>query len=281
MTLSTMRKGKRTAPVLARAAIGLIVDHTVAAANGFTPACVSGDSFGARIWVVLYRVRALHTLRAVARAWRDVADSHPAWYPLCAHLDPLGLHLRPPPVAPAPTPAIVPSQAPCNAETFRRITRATCIVCAISCPDSTTYRRRAARHPPPPTSLTLSAFMGLVYTCATHRQLVFCARCLRAELSTLGIHAAPCLALAPLAANERDHDLTRGLDLRSGAGVRAVCGACREERIKNELLRGRGVHMASWMGSGFWEWEWDHGGGDPGGWAPPWAEGGLRQRDAA
>ncbi|KAG9088137.1 hypothetical protein FRC06_002221 [Ceratobasidium sp. 370] len=278
MTPSTMRKGKRTAPALPRAAIGLIVDHAAAAAGGFAPASVSGDSWGARVWLVLQRVRALHALRAVSRAWRDVVDSHPAWRPLCAMLDPHALHARPPPT---PAPAMVPSQAPYNAETFRRITRATCIVCAVTCPDSATFRRRAVRQPPVPTSPALSALMGPVYTCAVHRQLAFCARCLRAEPSSLGLLAAPCLSLAPLAANERDADLTRGLDLRAGAGVRAVCGSCREERIKFELMRGRGVHMAPWMGSGFWEWEWDHGGGDSGGWAPLWADGTLRQRDAA
>ncbi|KAG9097985.1 hypothetical protein FS749_004946 [Ceratobasidium sp. UAMH 11750] len=204
MTPSTMRKGKRTAPALPRAAIGLVVDYAAAATGGFTPAAIAGDSWGARVWLVLQRVRALHTLRAVCRAWRDVVDSHPAWRPLCITLDPHALHARPPPT---PAPAMVPSQAPFNAETFRRITRATCIVCAVTCPDTTAYRRRA--------------------------------------------------------------------------GVRAVCGSCREERIKFELVRGRGVHMAPWMGSGFWVWEWDHSGGDSGGWAPLWADGMLRQRDAA
>jgi hypothetical protein len=173
---------------------------------------------------------------------------------------------------------MVPSQPPYNAETFRRITRDTCIVCAISCPDGNTFRRRFSRHPPMPTSPVPSVLMGIVYTCAVHRPLAFCARCLRAEPATLGLPASHSLALAPLAANERDSELTRGLDLRAGAGVRAVCGDCRGERIKLELVCGRGANMAPWMGGGFWEW--DNGAGDPGGWAPLWSDGRLRERDA-
>ncbi|QRV98209.1 hypothetical protein RhiJN_26228 [Ceratobasidium sp. AG-Ba] len=271
-----MRKGKRTAPALPSTALGLIVDHAAASASVFVPGSV-GDTWGARVWLVLHRVRALNALRAVSRSWRDVVDSHPIWRVLCASLDPHGLHVRP---TPTTAPAMVPSHAPLNAETFRRITRATCIVCAITCPDSTYFRRRAARHLLPPTSLVPSAHIGYVYTCAIHRPLAFCGRCLRAELSSLGIQAPSCLSLAPLAANERDPDLTRGLDLRAGAGVRAVCGSCREERIKYELMRGHGANMASWMGTGFWDWDWEHSGGDPGGWAPVWSEHGLNARDA-
>ncbi|KAG8698830.1 hypothetical protein FRC08_005684 [Ceratobasidium sp. 394] len=75
-----MRKGKRTAPALPRAAIGLVVDYAAAATGGFTPAAIAGDSWGARVWLVLQRVRALHTLRAVCRAWRDVGTHPPRLY---------------------------------------------------------------------------------------------------------------------------------------------------------------------------------------------------------
>lgn len=159
--------------------------------------------------------------------------------------------------------------------------RETCVVCALSCPDAVTFRRRAARHPAAPTSAAPSALFGSIPTCPTHPPLAFCAWCLRAEPATLGIPTAPHLALAPLAANERDPDLTRALDLRAGAGVRAVCGSCRSERIRTELVRGRGAGMFPWMGSGFWEWEWDNGAPDSAGWMTPWPDGPvLGSRDA-
>lgn len=268
-TPTVMRKGKRTGPALPKAAMRLIVDWT-ACEPGYIPVC-HGEAWGGQVWHVLQLARALGTLRSVSRAWRDIADEHPIWRTLCALLDPHSIHRA------VSVPGLVPSQH-ASADSFRRIIRATCIVCAISCPDHTVFRRRSARLPISPVYPTPSIVYGVIPACAGHRPLTFCARCLRAELSTLGVHMAPQLALAPLAANERDPDFVRGLDLRngSGAGVRAVCGACRGERIRNELVRGRGMMMAPWMGSGFWEWDGDGGPGE--GWTAPW-DGRLCQRD--
>ncbi|KAF8608181.1 hypothetical protein BDV93DRAFT_603044 [Ceratobasidium sp. AG-I] len=278
---STMRKGKRTPQALPNTAIGLIVAHT-ATAGVYVPTALAEHPWGTRVWFALHHARALATLRAVSRAWRAVVDAHPAWRVLCATFDPLAALPRSPPPQVLPTPpGVVPSQALATADSFRAIIRETCIVCAISCPDGTAYRRRAARYPAAPTGAAPSALFRLIPTCATHRPLAFCAWCLRAEPATLGFATAPQLALAPLAANERDAELTRALDLRAGAGVRAVCGGCRHERIRTELVRGRGVNMAPWMGSGFWEWEWETSGPDPAGWMAPWPDGSLCARDAS
>ncbi|KAB5593767.1 hypothetical protein CTheo_2736 [Ceratobasidium theobromae] len=131
-------------------------------------------------------------------------------------------------------------------DAFRRIVRSTCLVCVVSGADVV----RRATFPTP------AGLFGTIAACGVHRPAAFCARCLRAD--------APHLALAPLAANERDPDL-----VRNGG---ALCAACRRERIHAELVRGRGVVMLPWMGSGFWDVDWDD-------WLP-W-DGALRSRDAA
>ncbi|KAJ1305993.1 hypothetical protein OPQ81_010708 [Rhizoctonia solani] len=215
------------------------------------------------------------TLRRVSRGWREVADEHPTWRSLCTMFDPYLILARP---RLHLNPAQVPSQPPLNADTFRRIIRATCLVCAVSYPNGHLYRQRMSKIPQPPTYPTPSAFWGIIPACAVHRPLSFCGRCLRSEPATLRLQInGPHLALAPLAVNERDTELVRCLDLRtsSGAGIRAVCGACRGERIRAELIRGRGANMAPWMGSGFWDWDYD--GADV--WSVPW-DGGLSRRDA-
>ncbi|KAF8678764.1 hypothetical protein RHS04_05118 [Rhizoctonia solani] len=201
------------------------------------------------------------------------SDEHPTWHTLCCMFDPYSLHSQP---RTHLDPTQVPSQPPLNADTFRRIIRATCLVCAVTCPDIQAYRRRAAKIPQPLTYPTPSAIWGLIPACAIHRPLAFCARCLRSEPTTLGLYGFPPLTLAPLAANERDIELVRWCDLRTpaGAGVRAVCGACRHERIRTELIRGRGANMAPWMGSGFWDWDYE----SVDGWSVPW-ESGLSRRD--
>ncbi|CAE6388596.1 unnamed protein product [Rhizoctonia solani] len=270
---SGMRKGKRTSAVLPRVAIRLIIDLT-ATLDGpyYIPSCIA-ESWSHQVWLALHLARVLATLRCVSRGWRDVADEHPTWRTLCSMFDPYSLYSRP---RAHLDPTQVPSQPPLNAETFRRIIRATCLVCAVSCPDGYVYRRRAGRTPQTPTYPTPSVIWGIIPACAVHRPLVFCARCLRSEPTTLGLYSAPQLALAPLAANERDMELVRCCDLRTtaGAGVRAVCGACRNERIRTELIRGRGASMAPWMGSGFWDWDYD----SADGWSAPW-DSGLSRRD--
>ncbi|KAG8756462.1 hypothetical protein FRC11_005297 [Ceratobasidium sp. 423] len=264
---SGMRKGKRTSAALPLVAIRLIIDWTVTVDGPYCiPGCV--EEWGHQVWLGLHLARVLATLRRVS------PDEHPTWRTLCMMFDPHMVLARP---RPHLNPAQVPSQPPLNADTFRRIIRATCLVCAVSCPDVYSYRRRMARVPQTPTYPTPSAIWGIIPACAVHRPLAFCARCLRSELATIGLYGNPHLALAPLAANERDPELVRCLDLRtsSGAGIRAVCGACRSERIRTELIRGRGANMAPWMGSGFWDWDYD--GADV--WSVPW-DGGLSRRDA-
>ncbi|QRV84173.1 hypothetical protein RhiJN_12189 [Ceratobasidium sp. AG-Ba] len=266
-----MRKGKRTAPALPPTALGLIVDHAAASASVFVPGSV-GDTWGARVWLVLHRVRALNALRAVSRSWRDVVDSHPIWRVLCASLDPHG------PCTPDTNnrPGNGPSHAPFNAETFggSHARRASCV---RSPARQHLFPAPSARHSLPrrASSRARTSAMSIRVRSTAARVLrpVFAGRAI-----SLGIQAPSCLSLAPLAANERDPDLTRGLDLRAGAGAGCVW-SCREERIKYELMRGHGANMASWMGTGFWDWDWEQG-GDPGGWAPVWSEHGLNARDA-
>ncbi|CAE6492646.1 unnamed protein product [Rhizoctonia solani] len=262
---SGMRKGKRTSAVLPRVAIRLIIDWTVSVDRAYIiPGCL--EEWGQQVWMGLQVCRVLTTLRRVS------PDEHPTWRTLCMIIDPTMAHTRPRHL----NPTQVPSQPPLNAGTFRRIIRATCLVCAVTCPDVYTYRRRVSRVPQPPTYPTPSSMWGIIPACAVHRPLSFCGRCLRSELATLGLYGNH-IGLAPLAANERDPEFVRCLDLRtsSGAGIRAVCGACRHERIRAELIRGRGANMAPWMGSGFWDWDYD--GADV--WSIPW-DGGLSRRDA-
>ncbi|CAE6418231.1 unnamed protein product [Rhizoctonia solani] len=265
---SGMRKGKRTSAVLPRVAIRLIIDWTVTVDRAYIPRSL--EDWGQQVWITLHVGRVLGTLRRVS------PDEHPTWRTLCMILDPYlvlarpRLHLNP---------TQVPSQPPLNADAFRRIIRATCLVCAVSCPNDRVYRHLMARGPQSLTYPVPSSMWGIIPACTVHRPLSFCGRCLRSEPASLGLvhYTAPHLALAPLAANERDPEFVRCLDLRtsSGAGVRAVCGACRDERIRTELVRGRGANMAPWMGSGFWDWDYD--GADV--WSVPW-DGGLSRRDA-
>ncbi|CAE6443053.1 unnamed protein product [Rhizoctonia solani] len=268
--VSGMRKGKRTSAVLPRVAIRLIIDWTVSVDRGYVPRSL--EEWGQQVWIGLHVGRVLCTLRRVS------PDEHPTWRTLCMILDPYLVLARPRHHL-NPTQVQVPSQPPLNADAFRRIIRATCLVCAVSCPDNRVYRHLMARGPQSPTYPTPSSIWGIIPVCAVHRPLSFCGRCLRSEPATLGLthYTPPHLALAPLAANERDPEFVRCLDLRtsSGAGVRAVCGACRDERIRTELIRGRGANMAPWMGSGFWDWDYD--GTDV--WSVPW-DGGLSRRDA-
>ncbi|KDN47939.1 hypothetical protein RSAG8_03359, partial [Rhizoctonia solani AG-8 WAC10335] len=274
---SGMRKGKRTSAVLPRVAIRLIIDWTVTVDRAYVPRSL--EEWGQHVWMGLHIGRVLATLRRVSRGWREVADEHPTWRMLCTMCpipQPYLVLARPR----LNNPTQVPSQPPLNADAFRRIIRATCLVCAISCPDGHIYRRLMARGPPSLTYPTPSSMWGIIPACAVHRPLSFCGRCLRSEPASLGLThytITPHLALAPLAANERDPEFVRCLDLRtgSGAGIRAVCGACRDERIRAELVRGRGANMAPWMGSGFWDWDFD--GADV--WSVPW-DGGLSRRDA-
>ncbi|KAF8756456.1 hypothetical protein RHS01_04483 [Rhizoctonia solani] len=251
---SGMRKGKRTSGVLPRVAIRLIIDLTATVDGPYCiPSCVE-DSWSHQVWLGLYVARVLTTLRSVSRGWRDPTSTrHGTPCAACS------THTRSTP-SPEHTSILPKSRRsrPKRRHIQAHYTRDVSCLC-----------RHLSRHPSlsstsrkDPTASDLSNSVGNLGSnsgmCNSSSSGILC------SVSALRTHNARSLWLptahtCPLAANERDIELVRWCDLRTpaGAGVRAVCGACRHERIRTELIRGRGANMAPWMGSGFWDWDYE------------------------